>query len=143
MPPGEVDKPTSKDGFLKSGYLKRYDLYDDDGLPSKIPVLNAQNMKPGYAVIFDVIAAKLSENGNTYFVPVALIRDKVAEEEWDKEWDKADNETNNIKVKENAIILNVSNEENWKNKVKNKVDELRQRKEKLIKEKETGLLNQL
>ena len=42
MPPGTVTEPKSKDGLLKTGYLSRYDLYDDNGMPSKIPVLNEQ-----------------------------------------------------------------------------------------------------
>ena len=130
MPPGEVSDPKSNDGFLKSGYLKRYDLYDDDGMPSKIPVLNAQDLKPETAVIFDVVHATISANGNAYFIPVAVIRDEVLKDDWDAEWNNADIEKDKIKIKAKSIIKNVGNDEDLKGHVGKKIDELRIHKPK-------------
>lgn len=141
MPPGEVDKPRSDEGFLKSGYLKRYDLYDDDGLPSKIPVINAQSLNAGDPVIFDVVQTTLTVGGNAYFIPVAVIREFVEEAEWEAEWDKAENEKDKIKIKPRSIILNVSGDEALKNNVKNKISQLR--KIKPQKDLKTKSLKQL
>jgi len=77
MPPGEVDKPRSDDNALKTGYLVRFDLLDDDGNPSRIPALNAQGLNKGLAVVFDVIPFDINYKGNAYSIPVGVIRDEL------------------------------------------------------------------
>lgn len=131
MPPGEVTDPKSKDGALKSGYLLRYDLLDEDNNPSKIPVLNAQYLEQGHAVVFDVIQVEYNLNSKTYFIPVAVIPevlqqklesidegdpipDDVKEKvKWDHEWNK------NVK---DEIINKIKNLEDIKSGKKIKVD---------------------
>lgn len=98
MPPGEVTDPKSKDGFLKSGYLRRYDLYEDEETPSKMPIVGVQKMKKGDPVLFDIGHATLSANGETYFIPVAFLRDKSTYNkiDWEAEWEEVDKKADGI-----------------------------------------------
>ena len=122
MPPGEIDEPKSNDAVLKSGYLLRYDLLDHDGNPSRLPVLNAQYLEKGHAVVFDVIQVEYTLNSETYFIPVALIPDTLQQEletinegaviaddvktkvKWDHEWDKNVKDEVKNKIKNLAQI---------------------------------------
>ena len=77
MPPGEVDTPKSDDGALKTGYLLRFDQLDSEGGPARIPLLNGQELDNGDAVVFDVLQFQINVNGDSYFIPVAVIPDDL------------------------------------------------------------------
>lgn len=78
MPAGRVLNPESRDRALKTGYVERFDIKE----PSKMPLLNAQNLTEHDLVVFDVFQSQINCGSNCYFIPVAVIPEGFEDDTW-------------------------------------------------------------
>lgn len=103
MPPGTVKDPTTDESTLKTGYILRYDKFEEDTngqlkpVVLRMPVLNAQTLREGDLVVFDVFQKEITHDDITYTIPVAVIPEGFENstwdlnllDRWDSDWKKA------------------------------------------------------